>query len=82
MKLLVIYCLASIHDFVFFFRSDFLSKAPSNLTVNDLDDFYSLANHYATNTPHSFRKVKSKDFISFNIYLIAFLQGILFMFIQ
>ncbi|CAF3881411.1 unnamed protein product [Rotaria sp. Silwood2] len=34
----------------------FLSKAPSNLTVDDLDDFCSLANHYASNTPQSFRK--------------------------
>ena len=37
---------------------DFLSKAPANLTVADLDDFCSLANHYATNTPQSFRKVR------------------------
>ena len=35
---------------------DFLSKAPSNLTVDDLEDFCSLANHYASNTPQSFRK--------------------------
>ncbi|CAF0727300.1 unnamed protein product [Rotaria sordida] len=35
---------------------NFLSKAPSNLTVDDLDDFCSLANHYASNTPQSFRK--------------------------
>ncbi|CAF3016110.1 unnamed protein product [Rotaria sp. Silwood2] len=34
----------------------FLSKAPSNLTNDDLEDFCSLANHYASNTPQSFRK--------------------------
>ncbi|UJR33379.1 hypothetical protein I4U23_020827 [Adineta vaga] len=34
----------------------FLSKAPANLTIPDLDDFCSLANLYATNTPQSFRK--------------------------
>ncbi|CAF1012052.1 unnamed protein product, partial [Didymodactylos carnosus] len=35
---------------------EFLSKAPSNLSENDLEDFCSLANHYASNTPQSFRK--------------------------
>ena len=39
-------------------RSDFLSKAPSKLNVSDLDDFCSLANLYASNTPQSFRKVR------------------------
>ncbi|CAM4866542.1 unnamed protein product [Rotaria socialis] len=34
----------------------YLSKAPSNLSMDDLDDFCSLANHYASNTPQSFRK--------------------------
>jgi len=36
---------------------EYLSKAPSNLTNADLEDFCSLANHYASNTPQSFRKV-------------------------
>ncbi|UJR13830.1 hypothetical protein I4U23_000841 [Adineta vaga] len=35
---------------------EFLSKAPANLSVDDLEDFCSLANHYASNTPQSFRK--------------------------
>ncbi|CAF1159072.1 unnamed protein product [Adineta steineri] len=35
---------------------EFLSKAPSNLTNDDLEDFCSLANHYASTTPQSFRK--------------------------
>ncbi|CAF4042349.1 unnamed protein product [Rotaria magnacalcarata] len=35
---------------------DFISKAPANLTTDDLEDFCSLANHYASNTPQSFRK--------------------------
>ncbi|CAF4926554.1 unnamed protein product [Rotaria sp. Silwood1] len=35
---------------------NYLSKAPSNLTIGDLEDFCSLANHYASNTPQSFRK--------------------------
>lgn len=39
------------------FRWGFLSKAPSNLTIADLEDFCSLAIHYASNTPQSFRKV-------------------------
>ncbi len=43
--------------FFVFYELDFLSKAPSNLTIEDLDDFCSLANHYASNTPQSFRKV-------------------------
>ncbi|CAF4231250.1 unnamed protein product, partial [Adineta steineri] len=30
--------------------------APTNLTIDDLDDFCSLAIHYASNTPQSFRK--------------------------
>ncbi|CAF0721847.1 unnamed protein product [Didymodactylos carnosus] len=34
----------------------FLSQAASNLSANDLEDFCSLANHYASNTPQSFRK--------------------------
>ncbi|CAF3202990.1 unnamed protein product [Rotaria socialis] len=33
-----------------------ISKAPANLTTDDLEDFCSLANHYASNTPQSFRK--------------------------
>jgi len=36
---------------------EFLSKAPSNLTTDDLEDFCALAHHYASNTPQSFRKV-------------------------
>lgn len=39
---------------------DFLSKAPANLTLDDLEDFCSLAIHYASNTPQSFRKVSYK----------------------
>ncbi|CAF1642591.1 unnamed protein product [Adineta ricciae] len=35
---------------------EFLSKALANLEVADLEDFCSLANHYASNTPQSFRK--------------------------
>ncbi len=41
----------------FSIRLEFLSKAPSKLTVDDLEDFCSLANHYASTTPQSFRKV-------------------------
>ena len=39
---------------------EFLSKAPSNLTIADLEDFCSLGIHYASNTPQSFRKLKNE----------------------
>jgi hypothetical protein len=60
MKLLVIIKKKySIHEVVFFFVLDFLSKAPAKLSNDDLEDFCSLANHYASNTPQSFRKVEN-----------------------
>lgn len=53
----------------FFLRLDFLSEAPSKLNVSDLDDFCSLANLYASNTPQSFRKV---SFFLLNFFKIRF----------
>jgi hypothetical protein len=55
----------------FSIRLEFLSKAPSNLTIGDLEDFCSLANHYASTTPQSFRKVtmiKKKKLINIKIF--------------
>ena len=63
------------------FIEDFLSKAPSSLTVDDLDDFCSLANHYASNTPQSFRKVSRKIFLQIINWCICKL-GILFVSFQ
>jgi hypothetical protein len=45
---------------IIFLCLEFLSKAPSNLTTDDLEDFCSLAHHYASNTPQSFRKVSNQ----------------------
>jgi hypothetical protein len=45
----------------FSIRLENLSKAPGNLTVDDLEDFCSLATHYASITPQSFRKVIPKN---------------------
>ena len=46
-----------IQEFSYLIELDFLIKAPAKLTNDDLEDFCSLANHYASNTPQSFRKV-------------------------
>jgi len=61
-----------LNFFHFLFGLDFLSKAPGNLAMDDLDDFCSLANHYASNTPQSFRKVWNRQLVYFEFMLFVF----------
>lgn len=42
------------------FFADMLSSAPCSLDLNDVEDFCSLAIHYAVHTPHSFSTVSLK----------------------
>ena len=37
---------------------DIISEFPSQLAADDIEDFCSLAQHYSSKTPQSFRKVR------------------------
>lgn len=40
--------------------------------MGDLEDFFTLANHYASNTPQSFRKVNETFCFFFSSFLLKF----------
>jgi hypothetical protein len=43
--------------------ADKLISFPSALEADDIEDFCSLAQYYATKTPQSFRRVRMKKYI-------------------
>lgn len=50
-----------------------ISSLPSQLSHEDVEDFFSLAHYYATRTPQSFRKVHYSVYKCVHIVIIVFL---------